>query len=422
MSYRMSLNLILPALLVFALMVAGTAAASTGSIVYLKNHNVWLADADGSNPHQVTRGGNYEHPWLSPSQSDDGTIAASYGQEIVRMKQNGEVLNRMNPKPILNSVSHAVDGVPLDVRISPNGKLIAYSFYSYECPVGASCGARTVTGYTAADRLTPPEQYGTTYFAGTSWAGNGRTIQSGGFGSQINFHNLDRQDPVHWFDDVDIYGWEDSTDLSDAELSPDGKFLAAIRGYSESSHAIWYSVNGNALSGPPPADPSPACKTGELEGLAGPTWSPDSQSLLWQEPDGIWLKSAPATCESPQPKLLIPGGSEPDWGPAANDPGPTGSGGLKVKAVNTKLGKVLKQGLRLKVTVPAAGKVKVKVRQGGKVVASGSASAAGAGTVTVKAGFTARARRSLARVKKVKLAVATTAGGASSKLVVFVRK
>jgi predicted trehalose synthase len=46
----------------------------------------------------------------------------------------------------------------VDVAISPDGSKIAYTFVSYSCPVGASCGARYATGYTAADHLTPPEQ------------------------------------------------------------------------------------------------------------------------------------------------------------------------------------------------------------------------------------------------------------------------
>jgi hypothetical protein len=287
MSVRKSLSMILPVLLAFAFAAGGQAGAATGSIVFIKDHNVWLANADGTGQYQVTTGGTYEQPWRSPSQADDGTIAASRHHEIVRMKQNGKVLNVIDPPPLINSVSHPVDGVPVDVAISPNGKLVSWTFVSYECPVGASCGARAATGYTTADRLTDPKKHGSTYFSDPSWIGNSRTLQSGGYGSQVNIHDLGAGEPVHWFDDSDYA--ENSTDLGDAELSPNGRRLAAVRGYGESTHIIWYSVNGNALSGPPPAVPTHECVTGELEGLAGPTWSPDSESLAWQEPDGIWL-------------------------------------------------------------------------------------------------------------------------------------
>ena len=68
--------------------------------------------------------------------------------------------------------------------------------------------------------------------------------------------------------------------------------------------------------------PAPLCKTGALAGLHGPTWSPDGESLAWGEPDGIWIKHAAGDCASPQPALAIPGGSQPDWGPAPVNPGP----------------------------------------------------------------------------------------------------
>ncbi|MGA7397144.1 MAG: hypothetical protein WBW62_06815, partial [Solirubrobacterales bacterium] len=185
-NFLLSLFLVLAGLLT----TAGTASANPGSIVFVKKHNVWLANADGSGQYQVTDDGTYESPWGSPSQANDGTIAASHLDRIVRLRQNGEVLNTINPPPLVNSVSHLVDGVPVDVAISPNGKLIAWSFVSYECPIGASCGARPVTGYTAADRLTDPAIHGSTFFSEPSWVGNGRTLQSGGYGSQINIHDL----------------------------------------------------------------------------------------------------------------------------------------------------------------------------------------------------------------------------------------
>lgn len=385
------------------LLTAGTATAATGSIVYIKDHNVWIAKADGSGQYQVTRVGTYAQPWRSPTQADDGTIAASHLHQIVRMKQNGTVLNTIDPPPLKNSVSHMVDGVPVKVAISPNGKLITWSFVSYECPIGVSCGARPVTGYTAADRLTDPLEYGSTYFTDPSWIGNGRTLQSGGYGSQVNIHTLGGGQPVHWFDDSDYA--ENDTDLSDAELSGDGKWLAAVRGYGSGTHIIWYSVSGNAKQGPPPATPRPECVTGELEGLAGPTWSPDSGALAWEEPDGIWLKTniGGEDCGSPQPKLLIAGGSEPDWGPANVNPGPRTDDPISVRQLSLKLKPALKRGVSFQVKALAAGMVRLQLRQGKKVVGNGAVRASKAGWVKVTAKFTRSARKRLSRSKKVSL-------------------
>lgn len=397
--------------LLAALLVVGvsTASAADGSIVYIKDHDVWLANADGTGQYQVTGTGTVDSPWRSPTQADDGTIAASHNDQIVRMKQNGTVLNAINPPPLKNSVSHMVDGVPYKVAISPNGKMITWAFATYECPVGVSCGARTVTGYTAADRLTDPSKYGSTYFTDPSWIGNGRTLQSGGYGSQVNIHDLGGGEPVHWFDDHDYT--ENDTDLSDAELAPDGSRLAAVRGYGNSTHIIWYTVNGNAKSGPPPAVPTPECLTGELEGLSDPTWSPDSKALVWHEPDGIWLKTNPGVCDNPQPRLLIPGGSEPDWGPAKLNPGPRIDDPISVRQLTSKLKPALRQGVRFQVKALSAGQIRLQVLQGKTVVATGSTKARKPGWTKVTARFTRKARVKFSRAKKANLTARFRADG-----------
>ena len=82
------------------------AAASADSIVFVKDANVWLAHADGSGAHQVTLDGTADAPYRVPVQSDDGTIVASHHDEIVRMRQNGEVINTIDPEPLVNSVGH----------------------------------------------------------------------------------------------------------------------------------------------------------------------------------------------------------------------------------------------------------------------------------------------------------------------------
>jgi hypothetical protein len=87
------------------------------------------AGGDGGSQYQVTLDGTSEHPYRSPSQADDGTIAAGHGTEILRMKQNGTVLDRLDPPMLMNSVSHPMDGTPVDVAISPDGTKVAYSFY-----------------------------------------------------------------------------------------------------------------------------------------------------------------------------------------------------------------------------------------------------------------------------------------------------
>lgn len=290
------------------------AATGPGSIVFIRKHDVWIARGDGTGARRLTRDGTATTPYLSPSQSDTGKIAAGHGPHVVVMRQDGTVLKRLNPKPLTDEVSHPLDGPPVQVAISPNGKLVAYTFYSYGCPIGVPCDAYTGTGITSTDRLTPASKYGQTYYWSPSWVGNRRTIQSGGYLSQITFKDLDAR-PVHWFDDHDIVGDLESTDLEDAELSLDGRWLAAVRGYGDTSTIAWYSVTGEARRGTPPPVPTWLCVTSQLKGLAGPTFSPDSKVLAWQEPNGIWSTNLDdESCENPQ--LLIRNAGQPDWSPA----------------------------------------------------------------------------------------------------------
>lgn len=302
------------------------ASSLSGSLVFIKDHDVWLSRPDGSGLYQVTTTGTASSPWRSPTQSDTGVIAASHDRNIVVMGQNGAVRSVIDPAPLPSSVSTGIDGPPLDLAISPDGTKVAYTMYTYGCPIGTECMARTATAVTDVTGLTPYQTYGATYLSTPSWIGNGRTLQSGGNGSHMKLKDLGGSADVVWFNDYDVF--EDSTDLGDGEVSPDGRRLAAVRGYGDGTHIIWYDVVGNVTAGAPPAVPQARCVTGELAGLADPTWSPDSAALAWQEPDGLWLKDDAATCTSPQPRLVVPGGSEPDWSASPVAPGPrTGTGG-----------------------------------------------------------------------------------------------
>lgn len=287
------------------------AAAPNGTIVFIKGHNVWIAGGDGSGQRPVTTDGTYESPYRTPSMSDAGIIAASHDTRIFRMTQNGQVLNTMDPPALKNTLGHFVDGVPVDVAISPGGQLVAYTFAGYEAGM-----ARFATAYTAADRLTPATEQ--TYFWDPSWIGDGRTLQTGGHGSHVMIHDLGGE-PFHWWDDSD---WaEDDTDLSNSELSPDGRWVTATRGYAEDSHILTAKVAGNAQSGGKPPVPDYSCVFGIGEALTldDPTWAPDSKQLAWTEPShGIYATADAHDCGTPY--LLIAGGSEADWSPAALSP------------------------------------------------------------------------------------------------------
>jgi hypothetical protein len=433
-----------------ALGLAGSAAAD--SIVYVQGGNVWIAKPDGSGRYQVTRDGTEAQPYRSPSQADDGTIAASFGHEIVRMRQNGSVINRMDPPPLTNSVGSPVDGVPGSVAISPDGARIAYTLVSYECPIGGpACGARPATAITPADRMAPT---GNLYTSESSWVTNTRILTFAGYQHQVNTYDVGQPEDVHWFDDEELAA--NSTDQSDGEVNRQGTYVATIRGYGDDRTVMWLKVRGNVQTGTRAdgtlllPDVDVGCVTTATAEIAGPTWSPSGTALAWYEEGAIHVWDDVARCGGASSKPVIPGGSEPDWGPANVNPGPregegvpgpppggggqppadkgkgTGKGGkagttspakpgLKL-ASGVRLRSALTKGFRVRLTDAKPGKLTVTVKQGKRKVASGSGKASESGTATVTVRFTKAAKRSLRTRRSVKLRI--SAAGATKTITV----
>ena len=316
------------------------ACASADSLVFIKADNVWLSASDGSKLTQVTTDGTSASPYRSPSQADDGTIAASKDHLIVRLRQNGEVINTVDPPELRTSASTPIDGVPVSVAISPDGTKIAFQYATYNCPIGASCMARSATGITWADRATPASQFATTYFTHPRWVGNGRLVVGGGYLSHANLVDIaGGSEPVHWFDDQDTF--DPSSDLSHTSVSRDGTRVIAIHGYDSeqetSKQLVWFKATADPRTAPlPPAKPEGLCVSNVLRGYSDPVWSPSADDLAFALPEGIHVARAVPraggdACAGLKSTLVHPGASEPDWGPANVNPGPRttppGSGG-----------------------------------------------------------------------------------------------
>ncbi|TIC83561.1 hypothetical protein E8D34_15645 [Nocardioides sp. GY 10113] len=302
---------------------ARAAATGGGSIVFIRKHDIWLVRGNGTGLHRVTRDGTASNPYRSPSMSDAGIIAAARGTYVVRMRQNGAVLNRFDPPALTDSVSHPMDGVLNYVAISPNGKRVAYGWSQYSCPIGASCQVRSVTAVSAAARYTAATT--TSYLHHPSWVSNDRLMVHGGYLSQMMLQDVGGT-ARHWFDDDEIF--ESGTDLGDASLSRDGRRLVAIRGYGDSTQMIWYDVSGDPRSATPSGlpDPAPLCigspgATATDEKLHDPTWSPDGTAFAIGATEGLWVvrPGAGSDCGATDTALLG-AGSSPSWSGAAIDP------------------------------------------------------------------------------------------------------
>lgn len=313
--------LVLIALLTAALSAepaAGAPPTGPGTIVYIKGYDVYVALPNGSGERRLTTNGTAAEPWTSPSGSDTGTVAAARGTVVYHLDQWGTVLNSFDPPDLVDAVGQSIGGTVRKVAMSPDGALIAYTFQHYNCALNAPCRERYTTAISASGQLTDPKVYGYSYDDHPNWVTNSRLVLNG-----IGYDSIRLFDPgqrnQYWFNDAD--STRDYHDLVDPALSRDGKVFAAVRSYGDDPHIAIYAVTGNALTGPAPRYPTTewpvlTCMSDKVAGLASPTFAPDVSALAWEEPNGVWVKTAPLDCAVPQ-ELAIPGARTPSWTAAA---------------------------------------------------------------------------------------------------------
>ena len=372
------------------------ALASADSLVFIQDGNVVLSDANGSARRILTTDGGYQ----SPSQADDGTIVAA--RQTAVGGRNPRYLHRMNREGgLLNPPVETVDAEnsyyvgPLQPKVSPDGRYVAYHYF-YTGPLGDEFEPKL--GWSHSDRDTVNGELGVNAgYMNPSWTQDGRTLA---FYAAERTFQVDVQSvngPVdNWFGDNDV-----SPLLLDGELSAQGDRLAALG----NDTIRLYDVPGGPLNAP-----VFRCAISGFAGKAsGPTWTPDGRTLAWGEDDGIHTMRLDdlGACDSAPRTLAVPGGSEPDFGPAEaptapgpiiepNPEGPGGGGGVggagagkgpvvKLSAV-AKRARVaqLRRGLPVRVRCATACRISAKLTVGGRSVAKGSARGKAGRAVTVR--------------------------------------
>jgi len=332
--------------------VAGAlcATASADSIVYVKDGNVWLTSPDAARQYQVTFDGGYS----SPSQADDGTIVALHGKQLVRMNRSGQALNP--PFDAIGTSGGNFYG-PYEPRVSPDGTRVAYWFgqYSDYYDYGCNCylfHLESKTAWSWSNRFTDPTAESENYLGleQPEWLANDRLLASypgfwmSGWTFKIGTTTGNSDKAAQWW-----YQFKDDQGYNffptDPALSPDGKKLAVANGGdpTKKSQLLLASVPGPAWVGEPPyendylgnsAVEQPTLQCAQDKGVVvNPTWSQDSVSVAYGSADGIHVMGVPAdlNCAALSDRLLVPGGSEPDWGPAdvnlSQKPAPSAGGG-----------------------------------------------------------------------------------------------
>ena len=399
---------------VVALLVcAGSAQAS--SLVFIKDYDVWLANPDGTGQRQLTTDGFKELPYESPSQADDGTILAGRGLKFVKLDRQGNRIGSLLPSILVGKPDNAYAVGPFDPKISPDGHKLAYwvgtwsMWFDYGTNINWSDPKDAVIWQDADSGA----QLGfTLFYQKPSWLQDsahallnepGNRLAAQIVGSAVGGRHNDVT-PVFTDHDSLPAGEYYSQDVGDAELTPAGDKLVALRGVSQETIRFYYSRSGRAIVS--------GCYLAQPVGgsAADPTWAPDGRAVAWAEGDGIW--STPvgaldsADCSWAKPHLVIPGASQPDWGPAdapkppAPQRGDTQSRPLVVAApASIRRSALLRRGLKITVTATETGTVAASLRTGRRLVAHRSRRLAArqSGVLTLKP-----SRRQAPRVRRVR--------------------
>jgi hypothetical protein len=297
-----------------ALLGLTAGSASAASISYVgTDGNVWLVSPDGSASKQVTTNGSAgEGSYRSPTQKNDGTIAAvrrvaGTGNAFVHFFRpaDGAQVDAWNlPKTGAGSFVPFNGG-----QVSPDGGMYAYDWRFFDCSTNPCQGNQRVSFISGPGTTNPclinchVGHFRPRWIPGTPYAGFiGEGLSSINVQSQAGVKPWLQSNPaVETIDSFDV----SSTGRTLIETSAPGP---------SSSNLVLFQNNGT----PPNGNPQALCTA---DGFAGenslPRWSPDGSMISWKGAGGVYVSPAPtvqgATCVL-QPKLVAPGGSEPSWG------------------------------------------------------------------------------------------------------------
>jgi hypothetical protein len=385
------------------ILLAGVPAASADSIAYVKDGNVWLSTPDGARRFQVTTSGGYS----DVSQADDGTMIALSGVRLHRLDRQGHVLADFDtPVSDTRPAPEKTFYGPFDPAISPDGTKVAYTYYWMTQSQSPTCFppacVTTIneggTGYSWADRQTSWDDPALGKHSGwrhPAWVDNDTTLLANPTHA-LNYDVIldtlsdgDSGNLVHnWFSDLS----DGNPHMSGGDITRDKAKLAFQTGENDATLTV-YSVGSFPTAfrdgdSSPSERPSACYRYSDPPGgtYSQPTFSPDGAGLAFANSDGVHVATVPsfaAGCTldgaTPTPPLVIPGGSEPDWGPADVPTAPVVTPG-KTKKLSVKVTRATRKGLSLRVKVPGKGRVTATAKGARKVTKRVKR----AGTVTLR--------------------------------------
>jgi hypothetical protein len=308
-------------------------AQTPGSIVYILDGNVWLASPDGSTNRQITTDGTMDDPYRDPTQSDTGSIFAL--RHHASLHQLGRDGRQLAPPVTLASLDNGTEGL----AASPDGSRVAFITTGTGTEVdprwGTPTGMFLYGGTDVADLSGAPVDGGLgPNLLYPDWATGDRLVAADG--SEIFTYAIGDDEATVWVSFTDgcvteldcPEGQEAYASLTEPAVSPDGRLLLY-------TYDPFFGDKGRriaTMSGPPPAPVTTACLIpGQERHSIPPSFSPDGTALAFDDvvfdPDtfettvGEGIRVMRVDLEAPDcglssATLVLPGGSQPDWGPA----------------------------------------------------------------------------------------------------------